>query len=101
VRITELETQTNTAGTLYYDDFSRQVFIKSMTGQTLWGTCFDKSDRPVQGTETPAHPSTHARRSSDKLQVKVLPSWVVESSLDPIFVTRKKRHCWEIDHDNA
>jgi hypothetical protein len=26
---------------------------------------------------------------------------VVESFLDPIFVTQKKRNCWEIDHDNA
>ena len=98
---TVLDTQANTAGTLKYDDYSWQVVIKRITGQSLWGTCFDESDLPIPGTETPAHQSTHARRLTEKLQVKILPSWVVRSFLDPIIVTQQKRNCWKLDHDNT
>ena len=100
VHFTKFHAQTTEANILKYDDYSRQVYIKNVAGETLWGTCFDDSDLSIPGTETPAHSSTHARRLPDKLPVKVLPSWVVRSYLDPIFVTQKKRNCWEIDHDN-
>ena len=101
VHCTGTHAHTMSANSLKYDDYSRQVSITSMTGKTLWGTCFDDRDLPIPGTETPAHPSKHARRSSDKLPVKVLPCWVVRSYLDPIEVTQEKGNCWKIDHDNT
>ena len=85
------------AGILCYDDALRQASIYSHDNHHVWGTQYSSADHTiVLGMEPPMHPSKHARRTSDKLPVRVLTGPVVSKHLKPYLTSSQCHTAWHM-----